>query len=69
VKKTKGVKKENSKIYSSTSRPKDRETINTSNISNHSISRIEHEMEKRVKTILRRNIVGRYKKSPYINKI
>jgi hypothetical protein len=36
---------------------------------NNTSSRIELEMKKKAKTILRKNIIGRYKNSPYLNKI
>ena len=35
-------------------------------IFNNNTSRLENEVEKKVKTILKRNILGRYRRSPYI---
>lgn len=39
--------------------------INTSN-SSHSATRLELEMQKKVKTILKKNIISRYRRSPYL---
>lgn len=43
--------------------------LNKSFQSNTSTSRLEKEMKRKVKTILKRDILGRYRKSPYIKSI
>jgi hypothetical protein len=40
--------------------------LNNSADSIRSASRFDYELEKKTKTILRKNIVGRYKRSPYL---
>lgn len=40
--------------------------LNNSTESNKSASRLEKEMQWKVKTILKRDILGRYRKSPYL---
>lgn len=43
-----------------------RTNLNRSFQSNVSTSRLEKEMQRKVKTILKRDILGRYRKSPYV---
>ena len=45
---------------------KNNDDIKENDIFNNNTSRLENEVEKKVKTILKRNILGRYRRSPYI---
>ena len=51
------------------SQDKQNSNLNKSFQSNTSTSRLEKEMKRKVKTILKRDILGRYRKSPYIKSI
>ena len=42
---------------------------NDNEISSNNTSRLESEIEKKVKNILGRNIIGRYRRSPYLKNL